>query len=750
MKWRKLLAVAIVVALVAVLVLCVSSGKEDTLIKKTPFDSEIESTKVGDTYLVENSNYVLALNEVTMGVTLKDKQTGKVYGTNPVDEGGIQYDELGLPIKRHSQLESVLFIKYLNTKTNNTDESISYVSAVTDGRVVFEKTESGVNVNYYFDDAEIMIPVNYTLREDGVALSINPDNIQENDNMLLSVSVAPFFCSVKNDDNTDGYLLYPSGSGALVYPKKISASGETYSAEVYGMDASKEIWDKVTTEKNIKLPVLGAKFGEQAVFGIIENGAEASLLDMKVGSTSIGYSSVYVTYQVRGFTENIKELYNNRFYKGNVYSENTVTAPLTVCYYPLAGEDANYNAMAELYRDYLNETAGEVKADKASTLDISMVGGAMVKKSFVGIPYETLLATTTLSDVNDITKDLLAAGIKVSNLSLLGFGESGINSYKLAGNFKVDGALGGTKGLSTVLEECKNNGIGIYFDFDIVKFAKTGNGYDSYFSAAIRANKKVAKMYEFDIAVLGRVTESSYSLLARKELPNAAADVFETAKKWNLGGVGFSSLSSIAYSDYSDKVDGKYYAKSGLAAQVTDIYAKAGVNTMANDANVYAAANANLTLNIPTISTQSYLFDEDIPFYAMALRGRTAISGESMNLVTDPSVQLLRCVESGAGLAYTLTNNYSTELLDVNSPYFYNSLYGDLKDDIKANYDKVSAYYEKIGNSEIVGHIIHENGLRETVFANGVSVFVNYTGTDLVSDAGTVSANSFLVGEAKS
>ena len=57
-------------------------------------------------------------------------------------------------------------------------------------------------------------------------------------------------------------------------------------------------------------------------------------------------------------------------------------------------------------------------------------------------------------------------------------------------------------------------------------------------------------------------------------------------------------------------------------------------------------------------------------------------------------------------------------------------------------------YYEKIGNSKIKSHKIHENGLRETVFENGVSVFVNYSETELSCEAGTVSAESFLVWEA--
>lgn len=748
MKWQKGLSVICMAAVVIAAFAGCSSDKKE--IKKNSFNTEVVSSVIDDKFIAENENFKLELNDVTMGVILTDKNTGMVYGTNPIEEGGIKYDELGMPIKRHPQLESVLFIKYLDTKKNTTSDMISYTAAVSNGRTVFEKFENGIKIEYYFDDAEIMVPITYTLNNKGVELSINPDEIQENNNMLITASLAPMFCSVKNTD--DGYLLYPSGSGALVYAKEISGPGEAYSEEVYGTDISKEVWDKTSTGNAIRLPVFGAKFGKQAVFGIIEQGAESSLIDMKVGATSIGYSSAYVTYQLRGFTANIKELYNNRYYKGEVYADNIVSTPLKVCYYPLANEDANYSTMAKLYRDYLNETAGKAENVKPSIMDITMVGGAMIDKSFLGIPYQTLFKTTTLSDVQSIINDLNEKGIKVTNLNLSGFTQNGVDSNKLGGGFKIDSKLGKAAQLTTLNENCLKNGTNLFFDFDVVGFNKGGNGYNSYFDAAVRANKKVAKLYNFDIAVWGRDGENAYSILARDRIFDATNDAIKAVTKWKNAGIAFSTLSSIAYSDYTDKQNTEFYAKGGMAKQVAEVYANANKNkllVLSSDANAYAAALSSVVLNAPTSSTKAFIFDEDIPFYSMVMRGRTAISGDSLNLAINSNLQLLRSIESGAGIAYTLTNNYSTQLLDCNKPIFYNSLYEDLAKEIETNYKKVSALYEKIGNSEIASHTILENGLRETVYANGVKVYVNYLDKDLETDFGTVKAESFLVGEAK-
>ena len=169
---------------------------------------------------------------------------------------------------------------------------------------------------------------------------------------------------------------------------------------------------------------------------------------------------------------------------------------------------------------------------------------------------------------------------------------------------------------------------------------------------------------------------------------------------------------------------------------------------MASDANAFAAAKADIVINSPTISAEAFEFDEDIPLYQMVFRGRAAISVESLNLVSDSRKQLLRAVESGSGLGYTLIADYDTVLLDGKQPVFYNSLYEDVSEKIIDDYALLSEYYEKIGGSRIVSHRILENGVRETVFENSVTVYVNYSDGELASPAGNVPANGFLIGEA--
>ena len=744
---KKYLSSVCAVALtVALLCGCGGSGVSQ---KRLSYDKEKLSTDISDELIAQNENYRLEINRTSLGVSLTDLKTGKVYGTNPVNSGGEQFDEFGMPIKRHPQIESVLFIEYLDTQKNTTSKLISYSAAVQNGRTVLENTDNGVKVEYYFDDAEIMIPITYTLRENGLSVTLDPKGIEEGSNMLISVSVAPFFCSVENTEK-NGYLLYPSGSGALIYPKEVSQPGDSYSAEVYGEDASKEKWDKTSTEKSIRLPVYGAKSGDTAAFAIIEKGADSCLLETTVGSTSIGYSAVYATYQLRGYTANIKELYNNRYYKGLVYSDNMTDAPLEIGFYPLAGENADYSGMAGLYRSYIEKTEGKAENAKAATLNITAVGGTMISKSFLGVPYTTLLATTTLKDAAAMVKELEEGGAKVSALALSGFGKTGIDSVKPAGGFGIAGKLGSSKDFTSLKKTCENSDTDLFFDFDAVTFSKSGGGLSSYFDSAVRANRKRAKVYDYNIALLGRETDSAYSLTARDKLTYITNKIIK--KAGNLPGIGLSSLSNTAYSDYTDKSSGLYYAKSGMTEQVSEIIEnvkKSGKKFMSSEANAYAAVKSDVIFNSPARSNAALIFDDDIPFYQMVLRGRTALSSESLNLATDREEELLKAVEGGMGLTYTLTAKYDTKLIDSGVPVFYNSLYSDLKDGIISDSKTLSELYGKIGNSAIKSHKIHDSGLRETVYENGVTVFVNYSSGELNSPAGSVRAHGFLIWEEK-
>lgn len=742
---KRILSVIILCALV--LSTLSSCGGSDTTAAVKAFDKSAVSEKPTEKTVAQNSKYTLEFDSETCGVTLTDRQSGRVWGTSPPDTGKVRLDKWGDPITRHPRVSSVLSVEYVSAETGNTESVISKTGAVKDGRIVCRTLENGIRIEYYFDSPGFMIPVDYILRKDSLLATINPADIEESENVITSISLTPFFCAAENDEK-DGWLLVPSGSGALIYPKTLSQQGTNYSAQVYGDDASIELWDMPSSDKAVRLPVYGAKTGDTAVFAVIEGGAESAAVNVTSGSDALGYSAVYASFILRGYTNNIADLMPGERVKNVIYADNKITTPLSVAFYPLTGENADYSGMAALYRSLLEKSDGLGKAEKESPLNLNIIGGASVSKSFLGIPYKSLFAATDTSDAEKIIRKLTDDGLSPT-VRLTGFGEDGINTGSLAGGFKISSKLGGAGGVKKLLEYCDRQGISAFVDFDIIKFKSGSCGFSAMFDSALCASRKIAYIYDFDIAARGRDESTRARLLARGRLVKAGEMLLKKTSSANIEGYSFSTLSNIAYSDYSDRESAAAYSKAGMAEDVKKVlsaFAGRGKKIAVSDANAYAAAHADIITEAPTSSSAEDIFDTDIPFYQMVFKGRVPIASESVNLAANPEKRLLKSVESGCGLTYTVIAKYDKSLLDIRTKDFYNSFFDNIYPIIKANAERLGEYYEKISGAEIKEHTVVNENLRCTRFDNGVTVYVNFGDKDEQTPLGTVGAMDFLIG----
>lgn len=730
---------------------CTACSDGGNVAEVKAFDRETASQKPDGEAVAQNSRFTLSFENDTCGVILTENATGNKWGTSPPDTGEIKLDEWGDPVTRHPQVDSVLFVEYVSAETGNTDSVISKTGAVKEGRIVCKNKEKGIRIEYYFDSTGFMIPVDYTLRDDGLLMTINPADIEESENVITSVSLAPFFCAAENDAE-NSYLMVPSGSGTLIYPKSVSQQGTNYSSQVYGEDASIEKWDMPSSEKSVRMPVYGAKTGDAAIFAVIESGAESAEINVTSGSKALGYSSVYTSFILRGYTNNIADLMPGERVKNVIYSDYMIDTPLSIGFYPLTGDSADYSGMAKLYKSYLEEQEGLQKSNEESPLNINIIGGATVSKSFLGIPYKSLFASTDTKEAQVIIEKLIGDGITPS-VRLTGFGTDGISTDTLAGGFKISSKLGGTKGVNTLLDYCKDNGVNAYLDYDIIRFKSGAAGFSTMFDSALCASRKIAYIYDFDIATRGRDEDTRARLIARDKLVECGDTLLKKTSSVNAEGYSFDTLSSIAYSDYSDRASASTYSKSGMAEDVKKImtaFSDSDKKIAVSDANIYAAVKASLITETPTSSSAEDIFDTDIPFYQMVFRGIVPIATESVNLAASAKNQVLKAVEGGCGLTYTVIANYDKSLLDIRTKDFYNSLFDDVYPQIKANAEELKDYYEKISGAEIIKHTVVSDSLRSTSFNNGITVYVNFGDKTEQTPFGAVEPQGFVIGGVES
>lgn len=721
--------------LLSALMLTSCGAKEDeTKIKATYIlPDKISSIKSG--ILAENENIELSWDMEMGCVMLRDKMADTVWSTIPY--GYYTNTEKSDSKYVNDNLCSALQVKYIDGESHvetdiNSNSDADYVMA--------QKLEKGIRLTYFFDKVQISIPISYRLENDGVSVSVEVANIGESENKVYQVSLLPFFASAEN--NTDSYIFVPSGSGALMYVDDNKREARDYAEPVYGEDAGNQGIYRVTESETVRMPVFGAKNGNNALLGIITSGAETAEIRASAGNSRFGFSGVYATFNVRGKAAyNIKgnANTNNRMVKYS--AEKTGLGLATVKYTVLCGNDSDYNGMARYYRSYLEEK-GMTLADEAPDAILTLLGGVKVRRLALGIPYYTVSELTTFPEAKTIVEDIVKETDAKLAVNLKGFGTSGLDSGKYAGGFTAGKAFGGKKRLNEFSEWCKNKNIDSFFDFDTVFFTENFKDFKVK-NAAKSANDIRAKYSSYD-TVKNRLNEKNQSYIVdRYSFVTSANSIISAANVLKLSGVGLSTLSSVAFSDYSRQ---EYYCKAYMSNDVQVILealGKKNIKTFGESANDYAAARLDYVFGSPTSSSSLFSLDMELPFYQMVFRGYTGLSGSVINLSENSETEFLNSVLTGTALAFTLAESTDSELAVMTShSAIGSSIYDGLKNTVKQYINEAKPLYEALGNSTVEEYK-REDDVAQTVFSNGIKVIVNFSDNAVKTELGIVEAKSF-------
>ena len=744
-KFNKLSTLLLVVVLLISIVGCTKA--ENEVSKKINYADLKAKGGLASGNIEENNNYILTWDSERACIGLTEKSTGKVWSTIPYD-----FYTTGKTTGRDAiMMGAPLMLSYINSDNTRAVKTVNgYTGIIKNGKTVCKKIKNGIRVEYFFDKLEIMIPVEFVLRENGICASIALSDIVENENLVYKISLTPFFCSTVNSDNKDEqYIVVPSGSGALMYTYE-SSKERKYSETVYGNDPACYANEKLTNTQSIRVPVFGAKNGDTAICGIIEEGSACGSVEASVGDSEIGYSAVYPTFTLRG--SNISAI---AFQDGKVSEVETISKDLSgydkisVGYYPLFGENANYTGMAATYREFAkNAYDSEDKKTEDTRMTVKILGGLQVKDSVLGIPRDKTVAATTFAEALDIVKQINELTDKKFDVVLSGFGKTGLDIGEVAGGYEFGKVFGGKKAYKTLKNYCDDNEIGLYSDFDVIRFNKSGNGFSKTYHASKASSMFTAYQQYYSVA-LRNVDENykKYVLLNRSAVGNAVTKLLSLADKNDITGLSLSTLGNIAYSDYSDP---EFYVRGGTEKDIVDIIKnikKQNITVMVSDANAYAAAPADKITDAPVSSSQFDVIDCDIPLYQMIFKGFTDVSSEAINIANVPRKQFLKALEGGSGIEFVLSAKYDTDFATTKHSVFAVSQFSDNKDSIKKYIEESSNFYNSIAGTEIVEHRVISNDLRYTKFSNGTQLWINYGETPVTIDSVTVESNGFVVKE---
>jgi len=680
----------------------------------------------------ENSNYKLSWDSEYACVLLENKESGTVWSTVPYDF----YSEGDT----NSSLCSPVYIQYYNPSDGGLESSKAYTDCISEGYYSAEKIENGIKLKLYFIDAEITIPIKYTLREDSLEVSVPLAEIFESGKTkLIELSLLPYLCSVRNTESKNDYVMLPVGSGALAYTDEEKTDiSRTFMGDVYGVDYGSQRLDNKVEEERISLPVFGAKSGDNALFAIIEEGSGSARLDADIGNYRNGYSTAYSTFQVRSFDE--VETEKNNYSDERVYADEfDKNLDLKIGFYPLSGEKANYSGMAECYRKYLN--IDDAEKNEQNSLRLELLGGSLTRHFILGIPYFSLTKATSFDEAQKIIGDVIKNTSEKPAVTLKGFGNDGNSIGQVAGAYSYSSALGGDSGHESIESYCKKNNIPVFTNYEVMLFNDWSFGFSTFYDVAKTASKQKAAQYPLTLNLRAKDKDSEKVYLMKRDKINQAIDKLISSTDKNTSGISLSSLGVIAYSDYSSSK----YASKGSLDEITryiNKVKKSGHKVSVSGANDYAATAADVITDVSLTNGNYRALDAAIPFYQLVFSSK-ALYSQPLNSHYDINKAILRAVESGVSPTFSVCNNYDTDFSELGDNSYYSSVYSGVKGDIVSVSQSTSKFYKAISGAKILSHEIISDGVTRSVFSNGVSVIVNHTDSDVDVNGKTVGANSF-------
>lgn len=711
---------------------CAKKGEEISIVELMP------DGKLSDGEGIENERYSLVWNDTEKCLVFEDKKELAKWSTTPIPF--LEQEEKPARIKNY--LQSPIIVSYFDNREGIQEAAVArgYTDCIKGADFAIEKGQNAITISYYFEDIDAIIPVIYTLRKDGVSISVDANEIVEGKSPIHKISLAPYFCSVKTGTE-DSYLFYPSGTGAIIDTSNSNLFEATYSSGIYGDDAARKIKEKLTNTKNNYIPVFGSVVGNSAICGVVSSGEGCAELTVSTADSVTGYSNIGVDFYVRGYDYNSIKI-NQSTIETSIFAEDPVKdVTFTVDFYPLYNEEASYVGMAKLYQNILYGNNDAVQGVEDEVYALKFFGGLMEQRNFLGFPYKRLLAATTYKDISKILTDLEVTN-QTPNIQLYGFGQSGADVNKIAGGYKLGNAFGKKKDLKSLINYCTEKGIDSFVDFDIISY-NTSNT----FASAKTGNKQLAYQYYVGKGAQQQTTATydRYRLLRLDTVKKAANKLVKKIDKYNLTGISFSTLSSVAYSDYASS---EYHIRRNyreVAQQIIKTYKDSGYNFAANGANAYAATLADCILEAPLNSNKCDFFTANVPFYQMVFKGKTEIASEAVNAGEELWKKQLQCLESGSSMLFTICDKYDSVLAFSQHKGLYGSVYEDNKQSIISSCEKYGDFYDAVSNTTIKNHEVLTQQVRCTTFANGVKIYVNYSDADYTTADGVVTARNCLI-----
>ncbi|MCL2215247.1 MAG: DUF5696 domain-containing protein, partial [Treponema sp.] len=530
--------------------------------------------------------------------------------------------------------------------------------------------------------------------------------------------------------------------GALIYFNNGKQNQLSYNTHVYGWDEAMAR-DAVISDNKAPFPVFGIQKNGAALLGVIEEGASYASIRADISGRNCSWNRVYPIFEmVHGARMDIsgrsqREVF---LYEANLPEGESITLRYTPC------AEQGYMGMAKEYRSWLTGKYPEAfgadgiyseqrlkehsSSDNGIPVAVDIIGAVNKTQHRMGMPFDLPLKLTSYKETASIIGDLAGFGWKNAHIKLNGwFNRSFEHTVPL--KIKLIDQLGSKKDFKEIIKAAEENNFILYpeADFVFVRDVGTFSGFSLYSDAARYVSRERVQRYPYSFVWFGeRNLWGKLNYLARPEAVNRMIDTFlRKASKLGLKNIAFRNMGSKLAGDYHEKRHVSREASMVMRQQKFQQLRQAGYGIIVNAGFTYSATWASMITDMMLGDQGFGITDTSVPFYQIVLRGLVPYTGRAINLAEDYSLNLLKTVESGAGLYFSFMAEETAVLQETKFRQFYANEYSKWIGDADALYKKFTADFGHLNNQVITNHVILSPGVTVTEYEDGTRVVVNVT-----------------------
>jgi hypothetical protein len=561
---------------------------------------------------------------------------------------------------------------------------------------------------------------------------------------IVKLHILPYLGAGGIDD--EGYLLVPDGSGALIYFNNGKHNQLGYTNFVYGWDEGQKR-DAVINDNRAPFPVFGIQKNGNALTCIIENGASYASVQANVAGRNSSWTNVFARFDmVHSALMNIsgrseRSVYQ---YERSLPVNENLTLRFVVC------EQDGYVGMAKEYRSWLLKKYPSLNRRNKSGVPIAVeIPGAVNKTQHrLGIPFDLPLKLTSYSEAADMIKSFTDFGWKDVQIKLNGWFNRSVD-HTIPLRIKLIHELGRKKDFRNLLATAEQNGHVVYpeVDFFLMRDKKPFDGFNLYRDVSRYLNRERMQRYPFSFVWFGeRNRWGKLNYVVRPSVMMKTIDKF-VVKSSSLGikNIAFRNIGSRLTGDYNEKQHVSREASLKMRQEKLAELDKAGTGVMLLAGHAYAAPWADFIVNMMLDDQKFGITDVSVPFYPIVLHGLVPYTGNAINLAEDYTKNLLKTIESGAGLYFSFMTDETAVLQETKFRQFYANEYSKWVGDANGLYNQFTAYFGHLYNQAIVDHKILSEGITVTEYEDGTRVIVNASDFTGNYNGRNINANSYLV-----